>query len=174
MKLGYVIQPAEDGRRGATDALLIGIAQALMAQGVRLAGTVQTNTDRACTHHCDMDVHVLPDGPVLRISQDLGPGSTGCRLNPEVLETAVAEVERRMDGAEMLIVNKFGKHEAEGRGFRTVMAEALSRGLPVLVGVNGLNLPAFRRFAEGFASQLPAEPRAILAWLDPDRAEPVA
>ena len=28
-------------------------------------------------------------------------------------------------GADVLIVNKFGKHEAEGRGFRMVVAEAL-------------------------------------------------
>lgn len=154
---------------GATDRFLREIAAHLMARGVRVAGTVQTNTDRACTHHCDMDVHVLPDGPVLRISQDLGPGSTGCRLNPAALETAVAEVGRRLEGAEVLIVNKFGKHEAEGRGFRDLIAEALGQGLPVVVGVNGLNLAAFDTFAAGMAQSLPAEMQAALGWIETER-----
>lgn len=150
---------------GATDAFLRDVAGLLMARGLRVAGTVQTNTDRACTHHCDMDVHVLPDGPTLRISQDLGAGSAGCRLNPEALEIAVSEVERRLAGAVVLIVNKFGKHEAEGRGFRSLIAEAMGRGIPVIVGVNGLNLAAFEVFAGGLARPLPSQTDAVLDWI---------
>ncbi len=37
-----------------------------------------------------MDVHILPDGPVLRISEDRGPHARGCRLDAGVLEAAVA------------------------------------------------------------------------------------
>lgn len=38
------------------------------------------------------------------------------------------------------------KGEAQGRGFRTVIAEAISKDMPVLVGLNELNRPAFPRF----------------------------
>jgi hypothetical protein len=69
-------------------------------------------------------------------------------------------------GADLLIVNKFGKHEAEGRGFRDVIAEALAMEIPVLVGLNSLNRPAFEDFAEGLATQLPPEPSALMAWVD--------
>jgi hypothetical protein len=68
-------------------------------------------------------------------------------------------------GADLLIVNKFGKHEADGRGFREVIAEALARGIPVLVGLNGLNLPAFEGFAGGLAVPLPPEEEALSAWV---------
>lgn len=55
---------------------------------------------------------------------------------------------------------------AEGRGFRNVIAEALAMEVPVLIGVNALNRPAFENFAEGLASQLPPEPAALMAWVN--------
>jgi hypothetical protein len=82
-----------------------------------------------------MDVRVLPNGPILRISQNLGSVSKGCRLDPAALEAAVGLVEARLDpNVDLLIINKFGKHEADGRGFRTVIAAALDLEIPVLVG----------------------------------------
>ncbi len=102
MSLAYVSLSG----RGETDAFLAAMARRLEDCGFRVAGTVQTNTERDCTHHCDMDVRVLPDGPVIRINQDLGEGSTGCRLDPGALEQAVAEVASRLAGADLLIVNR--------------------------------------------------------------------
>ena len=153
--------------RGDTDLILAGLASDLVARGLRLCGTVQINSERADAGPCDMDVRVLPDGPVLRISQDLGPSARGCRLDPEALERAVGLVSARLDaGADMLIINKFGKHEAEGRGFRNVIAEALARDVPVLVGLNGLNRAAFEEFAGGLATHLPPEKDALARWAD--------
>lgn len=160
MRIGYVSLPG----KGATDACLAAAVARIEGRGLRLAGTVQTNPERAGRARCDMDVRVLPDGPVLRISQDLGDGARGCRLDGDALETAVAGVARRLDGAALLVVNKFGKQEATGRGLVPVIAEAVGRGLPVLVGVNGLNLPAFLEFAAGLAEALPADPAAIADW----------
>tara|TARA_Y100000815_G_C13112892_1_gene413812 strand:+ start:70 stop:444 length:375 start_codon:yes stop_codon:yes gene_type:complete len=114
-----------------------------------------------------MDVRVLPDGAILRISQDLGPQARGCRLDPAALETAVGLVATGLSsGADLLIVNKFGKHEAEGRGFRDVIAEAVAMDIPVLVGLNALNRSAFESFAEGLAIQLPPERAALMAWVE--------
>lgn len=113
-----------------------------------------------------MDVRVLPDGAVLRISQDLGPQARGCRLDPATLETAVGLVAASLSsGADLLIVNKFGKHEADGRGFRNVIAEAVALDIPVLVGLNSLNQTAFETFAEGLAIELPPDPIALMAWV---------
>lgn len=147
--------------RGACDAVLAKVVEQLTQSGLRLAGTVQHNLENPATPHCDMDLQVLPDGPVYRISQSLGAGSRGCRLNPESLELSVAQVARRMAGAQLLVINKFGKHESEGRGFRPLIGEAIGDGLPVLLGVNALNLPGFLEFAEGMATELPPDPAAI-------------
>ena len=162
MKLAYTMAPG----RGDTDLVLERLATDLAARGVRCCGTVQINSDRCDAGPCDMDVRVLPDGAVLRISQDLGPQARGCRLDPATLETAVGLVAASLSsGADLLIVNKFGKHEADGRGFRNVIAEAVALDIPVLVGLNALNRTAFETFAEGLAIELPPDPTALMAWV---------
>ena len=161
MRMGYVIAPG----RGDTDLLLAGVADALLAEGVRLCGTVQFNTACEGEGPCDMDVRVLPEGPVIRISQSLGPEARGCRLDPGALETAIAACEAQLDTADLLIVNKFGKQEALGRGFRTLIAEAMSRDVPVLVGLNGLNREAFDTFTGGAAEPVEPQHDAVLDWL---------
>ena len=151
--------------RGDTDLLLERLASRLSVRGARCVGTVQINTERADTRPCDMDVRVLPDGPVLRISQDRGPEARGCRLDADALETAVAHVAARLSaGADLLIVNKFGKHEAEGRGFREVMATAVDLNVPVLVGLNGLNRDAFEAFSGGAARQVAPDLTSLESW----------
>lgn len=163
MILAYTMAPG----RGDTDLVLAELAANLAARGLRCCGTVQINTERADAGPCDMDVRVLPDGPVLRISQDLGRHARGCRLDPTVLETAVGLVATRLlSGADLLVINKFGKHEAEGRGFRDVIAEAVAMDVPVLVGLNALNQDSFETFSGGMATRLPSDPEALTKWVD--------
>lgn len=162
MKLAYTMSPG----RGDTDLVLFKVAGDLANSGLRCSGTVQVNSERSDAGPCDMDVLVLPDGPVIRISQDLGPAARGCRLDPSALEKAVGHVSASVSkGADILIVNKFGKHEAEGHGFRALIAEALSMDVPVLVGLNALNLPAFEAFADGLAIRMPPDPGVLVRWV---------
>ncbi|MFV0476509.1 MAG: DUF2478 domain-containing protein [Parahaliea sp.] len=160
MKLAYVTVQG----RGRIDQLLAQAAEGLQAAGVVLAGTVQTNIERDDRRLCDMDLQLLPNGPVVRISVDRGPEARGCRLDAGVLEDSVLWLSQNLDGAQLLIVNKFGIQEASGRGLVPVIAEALSRNLPVLVGVNGLNLPRFLDFAADLAELLEPEPEAVIRW----------
>lgn len=160
MKLAYVTLQG----RGRTDALIAEIATRLTADGLRLAGTVQSNIERPNRRKCDMDLAVLPDGPVVRISEDRGDLARGCTLDSGALEQTVVAVQQRLDGAEVLIVNKFGKREAEGRGLVPIIAEALDRGLPVLIGVNGMNLAAFLAFAGDGVIPLPPDATRAADW----------
>ena len=158
MRLGYVMVPGQ----GETDRTLTAVAEAGLARGLPLLAAVQHNTD--CGYHCDMDLRILPGDTQFRISQNLGEESSGCRLDPAGLEAAVAEVAARLSGAGVLIVNKFGKQEAEGRGMAPLIADALERNLPVLLGVNGLNLPAFQTFAGGLETALAADIDQVVEW----------
>ncbi|WP_412049240.1 MULTISPECIES: DUF2478 domain-containing protein [unclassified Hoeflea] len=163
MVIGFVRTPD----RGLADQLLHTFADRLLADGLKLAGVVQTNSERPCSHLCDMDVRVLPDGPVFRISQVLGEESRGCRLDPAALEEAVVRVEAGLElSPDLLILNKFGRHEAEGKGFRPLIAEALARDIPVLLGVNGLNLEAFEAFAGDYAEEVAADAASLATWFD--------
>lgn len=169
MRLAYL-----HAEGGETNRLLADFAQTARTHGLRVIGTVQVNTDNPGTGRCDMDVTVLPAGPVLRISQDLGPGSQGCRLDAAALEEAVARTEAALAaGADLMIVNKFGRHEAEGRGFRGLIGAALAQGVPVIVGLNGLNAEAFATFGAGLATRLDTTPEALRNWLEgKDNAAP--
>ncbi len=172
MQLAYVMTT----ERGATDRLLTALAERLAEKGIRTAGIVQTNTECYDNKLCDMDVRVLPAGETIRISQSLGEGARGCRLNPGALERAVGLVTTGLAAApapQILLVNKFGKHEADGRGMRPVIAEALAMGLPVISGVNRMNVEAFERFAEGLAVEAAPDLEALLAWVDSALAEAV-
>ncbi|WP_298679502.1 DUF2478 domain-containing protein [uncultured Lentibacter sp.] len=162
MKIAHTMAPG----RGDTDLLLHQLSQALAARGLRCCGAVQINT--ACQQgFCDMDVKVLPDGPVLRISQSLGRNSKGCRLDPSVLEAAVGLAQAELaKAADLLIINKFGKHEADGRGFRNVIAEAIGRDIPVLVGVNRLNLAAFDAFTGGSSVLIAPDLAKLEDWFE--------
>ncbi|CAD0183622.1 ABC-type molybdate transport system, ATPase component [Ruegeria sp. THAF57] len=171
MYLAYVTTT----ERGATDRLLSAAAEQLLKTGAQLSGVVQTNTECADSSKCDMDVRVLPAGETIRISQSLGEQSRGCRLDPAALEQAVGYVTSSLaDAPQLLVVNKFGKHEADGRGFRPVIAEALALDIPVLVGVNGLNREKFEAFTDGAAEQIAPEVDAIIEWFARVTAERAA
>lgn len=159
MRIGYLTCPG----RGETDPCIARATALLAAQGLRLAGTVAAD-DGPCAGPCGDLLRILPDGPEMTIRQELGSGAQGCRLDGGALEAVVAAVRPRLAGADILIVNKFGKLEAVGRGFVPLIAEAVERGMPVLVGVNGLSLAEFLAFAEGIAEPLPASPEAAAAW----------
>ena len=155
----------EAGRGGDVDGLLAGMAVALKAAGARVAGAVQHNTHGGDRCRCDMTLEDLASGALVAISENRGPQARGCRLNPAALEEIVglvgAAVER---GADILIVNKFGKREAEGRGFRQVIEAAISQGMAVLVAVSSENIAHWQSFAAGFDTRLPADPSRIAAW----------
>lgn len=159
--LGYVL--AE--QRGAADRFLLEISEALAGRALSLAGAVQVNRDRGAERKCDMDLHILSGRDVIRISQNLGTLSRGCRLDPEGLERAVGLAAAALErGADLLIVNKFGKQELDGRGFRPLIGEALACGVPVLTAVNPGNIDGFAAWAEDMATPLPLERDAVLRW----------
>jgi hypothetical protein len=153
--------------RGAADRLLVEVVGILQARGMRICGSVQVNPERPGSDRCDMDLRLLTGAETVRISQNLGRASSGCRLDPGALERAVGLVAAALEGApDLLVVNKFGKQEVEGRGFRPLIGEALVRGIPVLTSVTGANRDAFVAFCGGLAEQLAPDAPAICAWAE--------
>lgn len=162
MTLAYVTVSG----RGMTDDLIERIVCALASDGVRIAGTVRANPVDPCAHPCEMDIQVLPDGPAFRISQQLGSAARGCRLDGDTMQTIAAEVEVRLSGADVLIINKFGKLEAQGRGLCPAILQAIDSGIPTLVGVNEMNTPIFHAFSDGMAEALPPDLRSVRDWYE--------
>jgi hypothetical protein len=121
---------------------------------VAVAGIVQRNLARPDRSKCDMLVEELASGRTLQLSEDRGREARGCRLDQGALSEAAALLSATLrDRPEILILNKFGKHEAGGRGLRDVLAEAVQLGILVVVGVPYRNVEQWRNFAGPFAEE---------------------
>lgn len=140
----------------------------LREHGVAMAGAIQLEpAGRPGRHPCDLLLEDLASGEVTAIAEHRGKEARGCRLDVGVL-TEVAEAVSasiHVDGPRLLIVNKFGKIEADGGGLRGAIAEAVDLGIPVLVGVPARNLDRWRAFAGALAVELPVDDTAVGRWL---------
>lgn len=144
----------------AVDEGLASVAARLRADGLRVAGFLQMRQPRG-----GIAVRDLVGGGLYGITQDLGPGSNGCRLDPRGLaEAAGAALATLGAGADLLLIPRFGKAEEEGHGFRALIETACAAGIPVLAGVRRSSEPAWETFTGGLADRLPVDPGAMIDW----------
>ncbi len=149
------------------DALLAAVVRAQRDGGRKVRGLLMTYPDSdAAACAAPMVLVDIVSGEPYRVSQALGSGSKACRADTqgfarasEVLRAALSE---RPD---LVIVNRFGSLEAEGRGFTAELLELMAAGVPLLTAVASRHLDAWQRFTGG-ATLLPASADAVQAWLD--------
>jgi hypothetical protein len=107
----------------------------------------------------------LGDGYRHVISQQLGRDTKGCRLDPRAMAALcgalLADLDRKPD---LLILNRFGKGESEGHGFRAVFDKAIEKEIPVLSAVREPYLPAWRDFTAEYAAELTDDVDCVTAW----------
>jgi hypothetical protein len=147
----------------AINELMLCIAAGLQENGVRVGGVIQENAGPGpCT---SMTVVDLLSAERFAISQELGAGSHGCRLDPRGLAEVAARTDSGLGaGFDLLLLNKFGRAEAEGGGLRSVLARAIAAGTPVLTSVRPPYLEAWTAFHGGLAAELPPRIDTALAW----------
>lgn len=153
------------------DSFVAGLIAELRPQGWRLSGVVQSRgrADPEC-HCADMDLTSIATGEVFRISQPLGNGSHGCRLHPGALAQCAAALDRELDASpDLLLLNRFGRGESEGRGFRDLIARALDLGIPVLTAVQPTYAEAWAAFGGELACDMPMDVQAVFAWAQSQR-----
>ena len=135
-------------------------------QGLVLAGVLQHQICATPDRRGDVVLEDLTTGHRTAIFEDRGAGAGGCRLDEGALAEATARVEANLeDGADLLVLNKFGKAESSGGGLVDLMANAFSRGIPAVIAVPGSNLEAWRKFAGEFAIELSGDIGEIGRWL---------
>ena len=153
----------------AADRFLSDFGYRLRDANVAIAGLVQRNTFVRDRTKCDMEFEELSSGNILRLSENRGAGARGCRLDRGVLSAAAAMLLQILEADRkpgLLILNKFGKIEAEGAGLRDVIASALGMEIPVIVGVPFRNLDQWRAFAGEFAEEGAFDDQSLDAWLE--------
>lgn len=153
------------GKGGAADAVLAEAVEVLAAEGWRLGGAVQLNRAVEDRCACDMTLKDLGTGRLVEISEDRGPLARGCRLNSVALEELTGLAAAALaEGVDLLVVNKFGKRETEGHGFRQAIETAVVLGVPVIALVSDGNLAGWEEFTGGLDERFDADVDAILAW----------
>ena len=153
-------------KRGAVDTLLIQVADRLTNDGLKLLGALSSDEYSNPHKECNCALNLLPDGPVVRITQDLGDGSTACQMDAGAMADAVGIAETRFDDqvADFVLLNKFGLQEAKGGGFRSLISKAVEHDVPVLLGLSETHKAAFEQFTDSMAIALPTEEEAVVSW----------
>ncbi|MBS0532824.1 MAG: DUF2478 domain-containing protein [Proteobacteria bacterium] len=150
----------------AADRLIAATAFRLREDGVKIAGLVQINTDVPGRTKCDMAVEELYTRTKFQLSEVRGPAARGCRLDHSRLTDAagllVAVLDQDLD---LIVLNKFGKVEAEGGGLRDLIGHAALLDIPLIVGVPYRNLDQWRYFVNGLADECEVSAGAIEQWL---------
>ncbi len=145
------------------DTLLRDFAADLNGRGLRAVGLVHLG-------HPDADPPQLSallvhSGDTMRLFQDLGRGSTGCKLDVGQLLAAGSKVAQAIDaGADLVIINRFGHLETEGKGLSYLIEQALSAEIPVVIAVPDARLSAWNAFSDGMATHLTCDRGALDSW----------
>jgi hypothetical protein len=147
------------------DALFRQLVESCNAAGISVAGVLQ-QPSAGGNHRCDVYLQDLASGHLTRLFENRGSEARGCRLDGAALAEATARIEKSLEAEPgLLVLNKFGKAECDGEGMRDLIASAMLRGIPVVIGVPARNLEAWREFAGDFAVELPADFLSALHWL---------
>lgn len=146
------------------DGFLARVAALLRADHIDVGGVVQENTGHGggCSLMTAVD---LASGRRFQISQELGSQATGCRLDTHGLADVAALLEcSSARGTEILILNKFGRAEAEGHGLRAAIGRAIDAGIPVVTAVRPPYAEAWSTFHGRLATDLTPDLDVVLAW----------
>lgn len=131
-----------------------------------LSGVLQLPAFEGADTGCDVLLEDLASGDRTVLFENRGAGARGCRLDVGALVEASMKVENSLaSDPTLLVLNKFGKVEAEGGGMCGLMAKALELGIPAIIGVPARNLNAWRAFAGEFSTELAEDAHQIGEWL---------
>lgn len=150
------------------DALLLDLARELQSRGLRVRGLCMTYPDAKegqpdCA--CSMVLLDLATGDTYLVSQPMGRDSKACRGDPQGFARASQVLRRALqEQPDLVICNRFGEMEADGRGFSAELLDLLAEGIPLLTAVNPRYQEAWQRFTGGAAVQPPRR-EGIDAWL---------
>jgi len=143
------------------DLVLTQLALALIERDVGLAGLVQHNAPRHGRSRCDMVLEDLASSQHVAISQDRGPEARGCMLDVGQLLAASLLVEESLSRyPDLVILNKFGKSESEGGGFRPLIAKVIESECPLVIAVPWRNIDSWRAFVGPLAKEVVFENEA--------------
>lgn len=149
------------------DAVLVAAVARIRARGIAVGGLLQRFGERLSNGKRSMWIDDIASGRSIRLDRPRGPGAIACMLDPDALAQAACMLQRAIArGPELVVVNRFGNAEADGRGMRAEFADAICSGAAVLVAVRFSLLNDFEGFLGGPAHLLLPSAETISAWAE--------
>ncbi len=143
------------------DAILREFASDLTTRGLRVVGMTQAGQ---CADS-SLSVVLLHSGEQLLLAQDFDPAASGCRLDVSRLQNAGARVADALEsGADLLIINRFGKRERDGQGLGYLIERALDAHTPVVIAVSSERFAEWVKFAGDKTVKLACDRQSLNAW----------
>jgi hypothetical protein len=146
------------------DRLLTDFAADIRRRGLRPVGVIQIG--RHCrSENPGLGVVVLAGGDTVPLTPSPGVAAAGCRLDAARLDGVARRVARDLaEGADILIINRFGQSEAGGGGLTGLIGRALDCDIPVVIAVPERRFHTLIRFADGMNVRLPCRREALDRW----------
>jgi len=151
-------------QRGVSiDARLTHICTLLSANGLTVGGLIQENS---CGDVSGVQLVDIRSRQKFDIWENRGLHASGCRLDEaELLGSAKVIEQAILDRVDLVIINRFGRAESEGKGLRDYFAQAIDAGIPVLTGVRDPYVEAWQQFHGGMAHELLATDTKMENWI---------
>jgi hypothetical protein len=146
------------------DALFTAFAGDLCRSGCRVVGAIQIG--RSCrSENPRLGAMVLPEGELVPLAEDVRSCAAGCELDPVRLAGVAARLSNAMtDGSDLVIINRFGRAEAQGRGLASLIVRALDADIPVLTAVPEHRFAALIKFSDGMNVRLACRRDSLDRW----------
>jgi len=153
------------GLRGNPDRLLLDFTEDLRRSGVRTAGLVQLDNWTGQSGDREVRTVVLSSGEVVPLAHDRNLGATGCGLDCGQLASIAKLIEAAIhEGADLVVINRFGKLEAKGKGLIELIQQAAEADLPVLIAVPEHRFEGWIKYSAGMSVRLPCRRAALDRW----------
>lgn len=145
--------------------LLADVAASRAREGFRVGGVVEMATPAPGGACGRLALRDLATGALFPISQDLGPASTSCNLDPGGIAAACKAIEDALErGVDLIVISKFGKQEAARGGLADAFRAAVTAQVPIMTAVSPALADAWNAFAGPLADYLPADRQAVEYW----------
>jgi nucleoside-triphosphatase THEP1 len=147
----------------SVQSLFAAVAGDLRAEGLCVIGVISEAhglPDRTCSAGFLRDIAT---GAQFSIYLQDPPRDTSCHLDESGLDAACGRLLQQIPGCDLIIISKFGKSEAGGRGLTPAFEAAIKAHKPILTSVSEQHLAAWRAFAPD-AMDLPCDELAVRRW----------
>jgi hypothetical protein len=108
---------------------------------------------------------MLSTREVIPVAHERNLAATGCGLDCRKLASIAKMIEAAIqEGADLVVINRFGKLEATGKGLIELIQQAADADIPALIAVPEHRFAGWIKYSAGMSVRLPCRRAALDRW----------